>query len=125
MRLTKLETKVMDALWTLGEASVREVHETLASARRPAYTTVQTIVYRLEAKHALRRVKKIGNAHVFAAVVSRSAVQRRLIEDLLGAFGGRPQPLMAHLVDSGKLTTEDLKVAEKRLRQLARSEKPS
>jgi predicted transcriptional regulator len=125
MRLTRLETKVMDALWTLGAASIREVHEALPIARRPAYTTVQTIVYRLEAKHAVRRVKKIGNAHVFAAVVSRSAVQRRLIEDLLGAFGGRPQPLMAHLVDSGKLTAEDLKVAERRLRELSRSEKPS
>ena len=87
----------MDALWTLGTASVREVQEHLPEQKRPAYTTVQTIVYRLEEKGAVRRVKKIGNAHVFEPAVTRKAAQRRLVDDLLGLFGGSARPLMAHL----------------------------
>ena len=108
-RLSKLELQVMDALWTLGRASVREIQETFAEKLRPAYTTVQTMVYRLEAKKAVRRVKKIGNAHVFEAVVTRASAQRRLVDDLLSFFGGRSQPLMAQLVESGHLTLDDVK----------------
>jgi BlaI family transcriptional regulator, penicillinase repressor len=110
----------MEALWTQGEASIREIQETFPAKRRPAYTTIQTTVYRLEAKNIVRRVKKVGNFHIFAAAVSRSAAQRRLIDDLLALFGGRTQPVMAHLIESGKLTLEDVKEAEKALRQLER-----
>ena len=112
-RLSKLELQVMEALWTLGRASVREVQETFAEKARPAYTTVQTMVYRLEAKQAVRRVKKIGNAHVFEAVISRSSAQRRVVDDLLALFGGRSQPLMAQLVESDHLTLDDVKEAER------------
>jgi predicted transcriptional regulator len=113
----------MEALWTQGEASIREIQETFPAKRRPAYTTIQTTVYRLEAKNIVRRVKKVGNFHVFAAAVSRSAAQRRLVDDLLALFGGRTQPVMAHLIESGKLTLEDVKEAEKALRQLERKDK--
>jgi predicted transcriptional regulator len=111
---------IMNALWTLGAASVREVQEALPPKNRPAYTTVQTMVYRLEAKGAVRRVKKIGNAHVFEAAVTRDTAQRRLIDELLAFFGGSSQPVMAHLIDSGNLTLEDVKEAERTLRRLAR-----
>ena len=124
MRLSRLELTIMDALWTLGPASIREVQEAVPRPRRPAYTTVQTIVYRLEAKGAVRRVKKVGNANVFAPVVTRTAAHSRLIDDLLGAFGGRAQPLMAHLVDTGKITPEDLEDARQRLEELTRATKP-
>src|SRR6476620_8908457 len=103
-KLTKFELAIMDALWTLGPASVREIQEALPEKDRPAYTTVQTMVYRLEAKKAIRRVKKIGNAHIFAAAISRMAAQRRLVDELLSFFGGRTQPVMAHLIETGKLT---------------------
>jgi len=106
----------MDALWTRGALAIREIQETFPERRRPAYTTIQTTVYRLESKKALRRAKKISNAHIFEAVISRDAAQRRLIDDLLGLFGGRTQPVMAHLVESGKLTLDDVKEAEKMLR---------
>ena len=122
-RLSKLELQVMDALWTLGRASVREVQETFAEKIRPAYTTVQTMVYRLEGKKAVRRVKKIGNAHVFEAVITRASAQRRLVDDLLAFFGGRSQPLMAELVESGRLTLDDVKEAE-RLIKRQKAEKP-
>lgn len=115
-RLSPLELQIMDALWTRGALSVREVLETFPAEDRPAYTTVQTMVYRLEDKHAIRRVKKIGNAHIFEAVVSRTAAQRRLIDDLLAFFGGRSQPVMAHLIEFGNLTLEDIKEAEQTLR---------
>src|SRR6266511_6073767 len=98
----------MEALWTRRPSSVREIQEQFAEADRPAYTTVQTMVYRLEAKKAIRRVKKIGNAHIFEAQVSRAAAQRRLIDELLSFFGGRTQPVMAHLIESGQLTLEDV-----------------
>ncbi|MBV9989933.1 MAG: BlaI/MecI/CopY family transcriptional regulator [Alphaproteobacteria bacterium] len=118
-KLSKLELQIMEALWTLGASSVREVQERFPEKKRPAYTTVQTMIYRLEAKRVLRRVKKIGNAHIFEAAVSRDAVQRRFIDELLGLFDGRMQPVMAHLVETGKLTLEDVRDAEKRLRELA------
>jgi len=123
-KLSKLEFQIMEALWTQGEASIREIQETFPAKRRPAYTTVQTTVYRMEAKNIVRRVKKVGNFHIFAAAVSRSAAQRRLIDDLLALFGGRTQPVMAHLIESGKLTLEDVKEAEKALRQMERKDKP-
>ena len=114
-RLTKLELKIMDVLWATGPASVREVQEAFPEAGRPAYTTIQTTMYRLESKDAIRRVKKISNAHIFEAVVSRSTAQRRIVDDLLSLFGGRTQPVMAHLIESGRLTIDDLREAEKAL----------
>jgi BlaI family transcriptional regulator, penicillinase repressor len=122
-KLAKLELQIMEALWTRGNASIREIQESFPEKDRPAYTTIQTTVYRLEAKKALRRVKKIGNFHVFEAAVSRDAAQRRLIDDLLALFGGRTQPVMAHLIESGKLTLEDVKEAEKIVRKLAKKDK--
>ena len=122
-RLTKLEMQIMEALWTSGAASVREIQEAFPDNDRPAYTTVQTMVYRLEAKKAVRRVKKVGNAHVFEAIVSRDAAQRRLIDELLSFFGGRTQPVMAHLIEAGKLTMDDVHEAEKTLRRLSKDKK--
>ena len=121
-RLSKLELRIMEALWQHGPASVREVQETFPEDGRPAYTTVQTTMYRLETKHAIRRVRKISNAHIFEAVVSRTAAHRRLIDDLLSVFGGRSQPVMAHLIEAGKLTLEDLREAEKTLKRLGAKE---
>jgi len=123
-RLTKLELQVMDALWTRGASSVREIQEAFPDKDRPAYTTVQTMVYRLEGKKAIRRVKKIGNAHIFEAAISRNAAQRRLIDELLSFFGGRPQPVVAHLVETGKLTLDDVQEAEQLIRKLSKKEKP-
>jgi BlaI family penicillinase repressor len=122
-KFSKLELQIMQAVWDRGAVSIREIQETFPEQDRPSYTTVQTTVYRLEAKKALRRVKKISNAHIFEAVVSRNAAQRRLIDDLLGLFGGRTQPIMAHLVESGKLTLDDVKEAQNALRKLAKEEK--
>jgi len=122
-RLTKLELRIMEGLWTQGAASVREIQEAFPEKTRPAYTTVQTTVYRLETKKVIRRVKKIGNAHIFEALISRNAAQRRLIDDLLSLFGGRSQPVVAHLIESGKLTLEDVQEAEKTLLKLARQDK--
>src|SRR4051812_45143074 len=113
----------MEALWTRGESSVREIQEALPEKNRPAYTTIQTMVYRLEAKKAVRRMKKIGNAHIFEAEVSRTAAHRRVIDDLLAFFGGRTQPVMAHLIESGKLTLDDVREAEQTLRRLQKKEK--
>ena len=118
-RLTKLELRIMDALWTHGASSVREIQEALPDTDRPAYTTVQTMVYRLEAKQAVRRVKKVGNALIFEAQISRDSAQRRLIDELLSIFGGRTQPVMAHLIDAGKLTLKDVQEAERTLRKLS------
>jgi predicted transcriptional regulator len=118
-RLTKIELRIMDALWRRGDSSVREIQEALPERNRPAYTTVQTMVYRLEAKKAVRRVKKIGNAHIFAAAISRNAAQRRLVDEFLSFFGGRTQPVMAHLIESGRLSLEDVQEAEKTLLKLA------
>ena len=121
-KLTRVELRVMDAVWRVGPASVREIQEALPAKNRPAYTTVQTMVYRLEAKRAVTRVKKIGNAHVFEAAISRESTQRRLIDELLNFFGGRIQPVMAHLVESGRLSLDDVKEAEKTLRKLSRKD---
>ena len=121
-KLSKLELKIMEALWTKGASSVREIQESFPAKQRPAYTTVQTIVYRLEAKNALKRTKKIGNAHIFEAVLSRTAARRKLIDDLLGLFGGRAQPLMSHLIESGQLTLKDIEEARAALRDAAKKE---
>lgn len=112
----------MEALWTLGHRSVREIQETFPESQRPAYTTVQTVVNRLEAKKAVRRVKKISNAHIFEASISRQAAQGRFVDELLAIFGWRMQPLMAHLIESGKLTLKDIQAAEQTLRKLSGKE---
>ena len=122
-RLSKLELRIMEVLWRRGPASVREVQEAFPAPQRPAYTTIQTTMYRLEAKRAIRRIKKISNAHIFEAVTSRTAAYRRLIDDFLSVFGGRSQPVMAHLIETGKLTLDDLREAERTLRQLAAKER--
>ena len=122
-KLTRLELQIMEALWTAGPSSVREVQMAMPAATRPAYTTVQTIVSRLEAKKAVRRVKKVGNAYIFEPLVTRATAQRRLIDELLGFFGGRTQPVVAHLIEAGKLTLEDVQEAERTLRKLARKDK--
>ena len=118
-RLTRLEMQIMETLWTRGEASIRELQEAFPEKKRPAYTTVQTTVYRLEAKRVVKRVRKVGNFHMFAAAVSRDAAQRRLVDELLAMFGGRTQPVMAQLIESGKLTLEDVKEAERTLRAMS------
>jgi predicted transcriptional regulator len=123
LKLAKLEIQIMDALWTRGHASIREIQETFPENDRRSYTTIQTTVYRLEAKKAVRRVKKVGNFHIFEAVVSRKDAQRRLIDDLLALFGGYTEPVMSRLIESGKLTLADVKNAEKTLRALARKDK--
>jgi BlaI family transcriptional regulator, penicillinase repressor len=123
-KLSKLELQIMEALWSRGPCSVREMHEAFPIKKRPAYTTVQTMVYRLEVKKVLRRVKKIATANIFEATVTRQAAERRLIDDLLGLFGGRSRPIMAHLIDSGTLTLDDVRDAEKALLKLAGEEKP-
>jgi BlaI family penicillinase repressor len=123
-KLTRLELQIMDTLWTRGALSVREIQEAFPEKNRPAYTTVQTMVYRLEGKKAIRRVRKIGNAHIFEATISRTAAQRRLVDELLSFFGGRSQPVMAHLIETGKLTLADVQAAEQTLRKLAKKEKP-
>jgi BlaI family transcriptional regulator, penicillinase repressor len=122
-KLSKLELQIMNALWTNGPSAIREIQEAFPERNRPAYTTVQTTVYRMERKKALRRVKKISNAHIFEAAISRNAAQGRLIDELLGLFGGRTQPVMAHLVETGRLTLADVKEAEKSIRKLARRDK--
>ena len=124
-RLTRLELRIMEALWNQGASSIRQIQEAFPERDRPAYTTVQTMVYRLEGKKAIRRVKKIGNAHIFEAVISRNAAQRRLIDELLSFFGGRTQPVMAHLIESGQLTLADVQEAEQTLRTLARKDRSS
>ena len=123
-KLSKLEFQIMDALWTHGDMSIREIQEAFPAKRRPAYTTVQTTVYRLELKKAVRRTGKVGNFHIFAALLSRDAAQRTLIDDLLAVFGGRSQPLIAHLVESGKLTMADVKEAEAVVQKLSKKDKP-
>jgi predicted transcriptional regulator len=124
-KLTKLELQIMEVLWTRDNASIRDIQESFPEKKRPAYTTIQTTVYRMEAKKAVRRVRKVGNFHIFEAAVSRDIAQRKLIDDLLALFGGRTQPVMAHLIESGKLTLADVKDAEKTLRKLERKEHSS
>jgi BlaI family penicillinase repressor len=120
-KLTRLELQIMEALWTRGSCSIREIHESFPEKGRPAYTTIQTTVYRMEGKGALRCVKRIGNANVFEAAVSREAAQNTLIDELLSLIGGR-KPVMARLAESGNLTMEDIKEAEKTLRKLAKKD---
>ncbi len=118
-KLSRLEYGIMEALWSKGEASIRELQETFPEKKRPAYTTVQTTLYRLEAKGSVKRVRKVGNFHVFSAAVTRSSAQTTLIDELLSMFGGKSQPVMSHLVRSGKLTLEDIKEAEALLKLLS------
>jgi predicted transcriptional regulator len=119
-KLTRLELRIMEALWNQGRLSVREILETFPEADRPAYSTVQTTVYRLEEKGAVRRLRKIGNAHIFDAVISREDAGGRLVDDLLRVFGGSPRFVMAHMVEAGKLTMKDIREAEKLLRDLSK-----
>jgi predicted transcriptional regulator len=121
-RLGRLEMQIMESLWTRGEASIREILEDFPKKKKPGYTTVQTTVYRMEAKKAVLRLRKVGNFHVFAAAVTREAAQRRLVDELLAMFGGRSRPVVAHLIDAGKLTLEDVEFAEKTLKELEKGE---
>ena len=121
-KLTKLEMRVMEALWSHGPASVREIQESFPAQRRPAYTTVQTLIYRLEAKRAVRRVRKIGNAHIFEASVTRAGAQHRLIDELLSVFGGGAQPVVARLIETGRLTIDDVREAEQLLKKLEKKD---
>ena len=111
-KLTRLELRILEVLWAHGKASIREIQEAFPEPR-PAYTTIQTTVYRLEAKHAVRRVRKISNAHIFEATVARDVARHRLLDEILSFFGGRAQPMMAQLAEAGKLTREDLREIEK------------
>src|SRR5215469_11073665 len=122
-KLSKLELVVMEALWTKGPCSIREIHETFPERNRQTYSTVQTMVYRLEAKKALRRVKKISNAFIFEAAVSREAAQRKLIDDLVGLFGGKIRPIVAHLIESGSFTREEVREAEKLISEHERKDR--
>lgn len=117
-KLSKLEFKIMETLWARNECSIREIQESFPAKKRPAYTTIQTTVYRMESKGVVHRLKKIGNFHVFAPAISRESAQRRLLDDLVALFGGRGQPVMTHLIESGKLSLDDVKEAEKLLRHL-------
>jgi predicted transcriptional regulator len=121
-KLSKMELQIMEVLWKRGQASIREIQEAFPEKKRPAYTTIQTMVYRLEGKKAVSRVKKVGNFHIFEAAVSRKLAQRKLVDDFLALFGGRAQPVMAHLIESGRLTLADVKEAEKILRSLEEKE---
>src|SRR5262245_21112726 len=123
-RLTRLELKIMETFWKRGACSVREIQEAFPERKRPAYTTVQTTVYRLEEKKALRLVKTIGKAKVFEAAISQTQTQSRLIDDLLSLFGGQVKPVMARLIESGKLTVEDVKDVEEMLREHRGKDKP-
>ncbi len=111
-KLSKLEFQIMETLWVRGEASIREILDSLPAKGRPAYNTIQTMIYRMEPKGIVRRVKKVGNFHVFEAVITRDAAQRRVIDDLLSYFGGQSQLLMAHLLESGKISLSDVRQAE-------------
>jgi BlaI family penicillinase repressor len=121
-KLTKLELEIMEVLWTRGPCAIREIQEAFPKRNRPAYTTIQTTVYRLEGKKTLRRVRKISHAHIFEALISRDAAQSRLIDDLLALFGGRLQPVMAHLIESKRLTLDDVREAERTLLALQEQE---
>lgn len=115
-RLSRLDLQILDVLWARGQASIRDIQEAFPEPR-PAYTTVQTTVYRLEAKGALRRTRKIGNAHIFEPLVARDVARHRLLDTILSFFGGRPQPMMQQLVEAGKLTLDDVRDLEKAIRK--------
>jgi BlaI family transcriptional regulator, penicillinase repressor len=118
-KLSRLELRIMEVLWDKGDCSVREIQDGFPENTRPAYTTIQTTVYRMEAKKVVARAKKIGNSLIFTPLISKNAAQRRLIDDLISMFGGRIQPVVAHLVHSGKFTSDDVKEAQKLLEELA------
>lgn len=118
VRLTKFEIQIMETLWTRGEASIREMQEGFPEKKRPGYTTIQKMVYRLEAKNVVRRVRKVGNFHMFVPTISREVVQRTLVDDLLAMFGGESRPVVAHLIGAGKLTLQDVEYAEKELKAI-------
>lgn len=122
-KLSKLELQIMEVLWARGPSCVRDILETFPAKKRPAYTTIQTTIYRLEAKKAVHLAQKVGNVHVFGATIARHAAQRRLVDEFLGVFGGRTQPLMTHLIESGRLTLEDFKEAQKTFQKLSKKEK--
>jgi BlaI family penicillinase repressor len=122
-KLTRLELRIMETLWTRGPSTIRELLEAFPQAERLAYTTVQTVVNRLEEKNAVRRMSKVSNAHLFEAIVSRSSAQHRLIDDLVTLFGGKRLPIMTHLIESGGLTPEEVSEARKALRNLSKKEK--
>src|SRR6202789_517132 len=122
-KLTKLELQIMEALWRRSPLSIREIQEAFPKKDTPAYTTVQTTVYRLEGKKALRRVRKIGNAHIFEPMVPRDLTRNRLLEEILSFFGGRPQPMMAQLAEAGKLTLDDVRDLEKTIKKLELQQK--
>ena len=118
-KLSKLELQIMEVLWNNGPAAIREIQESFGPKNRPAYTTVQTMVYRLETKKALRRTRKVGNAHVFEALITRDAARARLVDEFLSLFGGRMQPVMAQLIEAGNLTAKDVADAERLLKELS------
>ena len=121
-KLTRLELQILEILWARGNASIREVQESFPEPR-PAYTTIQTTMYRMEAKEAVKRIRKIGNAHLFEPLVSRDTARRRLLDDILSLFGGRAQPMMAQLAEVGKLTREDVRELERTIVQLEKKRK--
>ena len=121
-KLTRLELQILEILWARGNASIREVQESFPEPR-PAYTTIQTTVYRMETKNAVKRIRKIGNAHLFEPLVSRDTARRRLLDDILSLFGGRAQPMMAQLAEVGKLTREDVRELERTIAQLEKKRK--
>jgi len=118
-KLSRLELRIMETLWDRGPSSIRELQEYFPEETRPAYTTVQTVVYRLEFKKAVRRARKVSNAHVFEPLISRDSALHRMIDDLVGLFGGKSLPIVSHLIESGKLTPEDVREARKALRRLS------
>ena len=121
-KLARLELQILEALWALGKASIREIQERFPEPR-PAYTTIQTTVYRLESKGAVRRVRKISNAHIFEPLVARDVARHRLLDDILSLFGGRAQPMMAQLAEAGKLTLDDVRELEKTIKTIERQQK--
>jgi BlaI family penicillinase repressor len=122
-KLSKLELQIMEVLWTAGPSAIREIQESFGPKNRPAYTTVQTMVYRLEVKKALRRARKVGNAHVFEALITRDAARARLVDEFLSLFGGRMQPVMAQLIEAGNLSSKDVADAERLLKELSAKRK--
>ena len=123
IRLTKFEIKIMETLWAKGEASIREMQEAFPEKKRPGYTTIQKMVYRMEEKKAVRRLRKVGNFHIFAPMITREAAQRTLVDELLAIFGGESRPVVAHLIGAGKLTLDDVEFAEKTLKKIRKGEK--
>ena len=119
-KLSNLEYQIMETLWARNECSIRDLQEAFPAKKRPAYTTIQTTVYRMEDKGIVRRTRKVGNFHVFEPAISREAAQRRLIDDMLALFGGQGQPVMTHLIETGKLSLDDVKEAERLLRNLSK-----